>query len=171
MLWWFQVNSKGTQPYIHACIWSLRDSPPIQAATQHWALWPIVKTSVFIWLCWVLVVALRIFVALCRSFSGGLWHSSCNAWALDHVVPVVAAYQFSCSVACGILVPQPGIEPMSPALQGRFLTTGPPGKSLALLLSDHKSFWFWVESRKRDDSAKSPGCCRSYPVSRDPEKL
>ena len=24
--------------------------------------------------------------------------------------------------------PGPGIEPVSPALQGRFLTTGPPGK-------------------------------------------
>jgi len=32
-------------------------------------------------------------------------------------------------VACGILVPQPGIEPVSLVLQGRFLTTGPPGKS------------------------------------------
>ena len=27
------------------------------------------------------------------------------------------------------LVPQPGIELMSPALEGRYLTTGPPGKS------------------------------------------
>ena len=36
--------------------------------------------------------------------------------------------EFSCSVACGILVPQPGIEPVSLVLQGRFLTTGPPGK-------------------------------------------
>ena len=36
----------------------------------------------------------------------------------------------SCSVACGILVPRPGIELMSPALEGRFLTTGPTGKSL-----------------------------------------
>ena len=35
----------------------------------------------------------------------------------------------SCFEACGILVPQPGIEPVSPALPGRFLTTGPPGKS------------------------------------------
>ena len=35
-------------------------------------------------------------------------------------------------VACGILVPQPGIKPMSPALGGGFLTTGPPGKP-----SDH----------------------------------
>ena len=32
-------------------------------------------------------------------------------------------------MACGILVPPPGMEPMSPALEGRFLTTGPPGKS------------------------------------------
>ena len=31
-------------------------------------------------------------------------------------------------MACGILVPQPRIEPESPALQGRFLTPGPPGK-------------------------------------------
>ena len=32
----------------------------------------------------------------------------------------------SCPVACGILVPQTGIKPVSPAL----LTTGLPGKSL-----------------------------------------
>ena len=39
-------------------------------------------------------------------------------------------------VACGILVPQPGIEPVSaavepasPVLESRFLTTGPRGKS------------------------------------------
>ena len=31
--------------------------------------------------------------------------------------------------ACGILVPQPGIEPTSAALQRAFLTTGQPGKS------------------------------------------
>ena len=34
-------------------------------------------------------------------------------------------------VACGILDPQPGIEPMSLALEGRFLTTGPREKSLS----------------------------------------
>ena len=32
--------------------------------------------------------------------------------------------------ACGILAPQPGIEPAPPALEGEVLTTGPPGKSL-----------------------------------------
>ena len=31
--------------------------------------------------------------------------------------------------ACGILVPQPEIEPAPPALEGEVLTTGPPGKS------------------------------------------
>ena len=31
---------------------------------------------------------------------------------------------------CGILSPQPGIEPTPPAPEGKVLTTGPPGKSL-----------------------------------------
>ena len=31
-------------------------------------------------------------------------------------------------MAHGILVPQPGIKPTSPALEGGFLTTGPPEK-------------------------------------------
>ena len=37
--------------------------------------------------------------------------------------------------ACGILVPLPGIEPTSPALEGEVLTTGPPGKSHYLSLN------------------------------------
>ena len=41
----------------------------------------------------------------------------------------------SCPVACGILVPQPGIEPASPALEGGFFTTGPPGKSLISIIN------------------------------------
>ena len=35
----------------------------------------------------------------------------------------------TCSIARGILVPLPGMEPVSPALGGGFVTTGPPGKS------------------------------------------
>ena len=35
--------------------------------------------------------------------------------------------------ACGILVPQPGIEPTTPALAGEVLTTGLPGKSLEMI--------------------------------------
>ena len=34
------------------------------------------------------------------------------------------------SVARGVLVPQPGTEPTSPAVQGGLLTTRQPGKSL-----------------------------------------
>ena len=31
-------------------------------------------------------------------------------------------------------LPEPGLEPMSPALAGRFLTTAPPGKPLIVVL-------------------------------------
>ena len=34
---------------------------------------------------------------------------------------LVVAHGLSCPVACGILVPQPGIEPASPALIGRWI--------------------------------------------------
>ena len=37
-------------------------------------------------------------------------------------------FWLSCS-PCGILVPQPGIEPMSPTVEVQLLTTGPPGNS------------------------------------------
>ena len=55
---------------------------------------------------------------------------SVRALWLWRTVLVVEASGLSCPVACGILVPRPGIEPVSPALEGRFSTTGPPGKSL-----------------------------------------
>ena len=51
-----------------------------------------------------------------------------GSW-LWSVVSFVAAHELTCSRAHGILVPWPGIKPMSPALEGRFLTTEPPGKS------------------------------------------
>ena len=31
--------------------------------------------------------------------------------------------------ACGILAPSPGIKPSPPALEGKVLATGPPGRS------------------------------------------
>ena len=37
---------------------------------------------------------------------------------------------FFCCDACGISVPQPGIKPTPPALEGKVLTAGLPGKSL-----------------------------------------
>ena len=48
------------------------------------------------------------------------------------------ARRLSCSMLGGILVPRPGIEPMCPALQSGFLTTGPPRKSLCYIYFNHK---------------------------------
>ena len=42
---------------------------------------------------------------------------------------VVVVLGLSCSEPCGILVLQPGTEQMFPELEGRFLTTGTPGKT------------------------------------------
>ena len=53
---------------------------------------------------------------------------SCGAWGL-----LKAVRGLGYSVACGILVPQPWSEHAFPVLQGIFLTTGPPGKSLGIL--------------------------------------
>ena len=54
---------------------------------------------------------------------------SCVMWdlSLRRVGSVVEVCGFSCPAVYRILVLRPGIKPMSPALQGRFLTTGPPG--------------------------------------------
>ena len=49
--------------------------------------------------------------------------SSCGARALERMGLVSPQH-------VGILVPRPGIEPVSPALEGGFLTTGLRGKSL-----------------------------------------
>ena len=45
-----------------------------------------------------------------------------------------------CPAACEVLVPPPGIEPESPALEGGFFTTGPPGKSQGIVSLRHNSF-------------------------------
>ena len=66
-----------------------------------------------------------------------LWHvgfSRCGAWALESDGSVAVACGLRCPVICGVLVPRPGVKPMSPALGGRFLITGLPGKSPLLLL-------------------------------------
>ena len=47
--------------------------------------------------------------------------------------------------ACGIPATGPGIEPAPPALEGEVLTTGPPGKSLFVILNEvaFDIFFFW----------------------------
>ena len=60
-------------------------------------------------LCWVVVAAQTSLIVMC-----GL----------------------SCSAACGIVVPQPGTQPMSPALKGGFFSTESPGKFWSYLFLD-----------------------------------
>ena len=54
--------------------------------------------------------------------------------------PLFFFFQFL-STACGTLIPLPGIEPTVPALEGRVLTTGPPGESKAFPFLNRK---IWV---------------------------
>ena len=63
--------------------------------------------NIYLWLYLLLVAPLRIFIMACR---------------------------FSSPTAGGMLVPSSGIEPESPALEGEFLTTGPPRSPKALVL-------------------------------------
>ena len=84
-----------------------------------------------------LVAARGIFVASCRIFHCGalilqLW---CKG-------SIVVACRLSCPVTRGILVPTPRTKPVSPELQGGFLTTGPRGKSLG-------SFVFFFQLKYR----------------------
>ena len=79
----------------------------------------------FIWLHWVWVTAHGIF-----------------CWASVRLLSVVADRLSGPSVY-GILLPWTGIRLVSPALEGTFLTTGPPGKSLWWLSI---SFWEAIRS-------------------------
>ena len=56
--------------------------------------------------------------------------------SLRRTSSVVVARGLSCPAACGILVPQPGIQRVTPTLEGGVFITGPPGKSLP-----HNSKW------------------------------
>ena len=78
---------------------------------------------------------------------GAIWRSSPHSlslyiylfmWLHRVLLFIVSWLWHSGLVACGILVPQPGIKPMSPALKGGFLTTGPPEKCSSLCS------WLWA---------------------------
>ena len=69
-----------------------------------------------------------------------LWHPGSSQ---HHAGSFVAAHGLSYFVACGILVPPPGIAPLSSASQDGFLTIGPPGQSLLhlFLLTSQGTMW------------------------------
>ena len=61
--------------------------------------------------------------------------SYCGARALGTRASVVAAPGSSAQAQRLWDLPGPGLEPMSPALAGRLLTTAPPGKSLVTIIN------------------------------------
>ena len=96
---------------------------------------------------WVLVAVHGIFVEACRIFPCGVRVFSLS---LRRASSVIVACGLNCPVAYGILVPCPGIEPASPALEGGFFTTGPPGKSLYIY------YWAHYTSRSLDSKPWRP---------------
>ena len=56
---------------------------------------------------------------------------------------VVVSCRLNYPLASEILVPRPGIKPASPALEGKFFTTVPPGKSLScsFVFNFSKGMW------------------------------
>ena len=69
--------------------------------------------------------------------------SSCGLWALERRLSSCGAWAWLLRGMWDL--PGPGIEPMSPALAGGFLTTVPPGKSnLSLLFGSCIDFYFFV---------------------------
>lgn len=91
-----------------------RRSEVAEGGRNKTAIGTILRSSVcfLVWLLWVLVASGEI-------FSSGSW-------------TLTAACGHSGSVARGILDAPTGIELVSPALQGGFLTPGPLGKSQEL---------------------------------------
>ena len=111
-------------------------------------------------------IFIRLFLVLVvvpRFLAVGAWLlSSYSLWAPEHGVSVVVLCGLICPMACGILVPWPGIEPTLPALEGRFLTTGPPGKSPPFL-----SLFLWLSSwalQVTSTSSCSPPSLSSAPI-------
>ena len=76
----------------------------------------------------------------------GAWASHCGGssccgaqapgvWASVVVARGLSSCGAQTQLLCGMWdLPRPGLEPVSPALAGGFLTTAPPGKSSAITL-------------------------------------
>ena len=95
--------------------------------------WPCTQPHCSIlapWTCQVHSCFLGLFVLLIPSAQNAL---PVFFFLLNWVF--IRACGLSCPMTCRILGPQPGTEYVYPALEGKFLTTGPPGKSLFFLSS------------------------------------
>ena len=91
----------------------------------------------FFWLCWVFVAVHRLSLVVASGGNSSLrcvGFSCYEAWALGTRASVVVAQKLSsCDSRASLLcfmwdLLGPGIEPVSPALAGGFLTTAPPDR-------------------------------------------
>ena len=94
------------------------------------------KSTILFFLIFIYVFLLfiwlhRVLVATCGALS--LQHAG-SLLLQPRVGSLAAAHGLSCPRTCGIPIPRPGIKPRSPTLEGGFLTTGSPGKSLKSII-------------------------------------
>ena len=115
MHWFPYLWCVGLFPYLW-CIGSSCDAS-ISPTCDTWVL---VVTHCFPYL-WYMGSSCGTSVSLLISLLVMHGFCSCSAWNYQNVAPQNV----------GLLIPWPGIEPASPALEGGFLTTGPLGKSLS----------------------------------------
>ena len=107
---------------------------------------PLWSVLFIVYIFWQYIFKINSLLHVCLAALG----LSCVVWdiSLWFTDCLWFCVQGSCPLACGIFVPGSGIEPMSSALQGRFLTTGPPGKSLSnvFLNKSYSCAWFksWI---------------------------
>ena len=106
----------------------------------------------------VLAASRRFFIEVCGLLT------SCEMQAQERADSGAVSWRLSCSEACGLLVPRPGIEPAYPILEGEFSTTGPPEKSHAWTFCLHRGDIQDVPRQKRSQ------CC-SYPPIKNKIKL
>ena len=107
----------------------------------HHCLSVCIVLFIYLCLCWVfvadhglsLVAVLGLLIAV-SSLVAGTGLQTSGLQQLRHWGSVVLVQGLSCPAACGILVPRSGMEPVSLALAGGFLTIGSPGKSCIVLL-------------------------------------
>ena len=93
------------------------------------------------------------------SATRGIFTAACEFFCYPACASLVVLYglhacRLSSPTACGVLVLPPGMEPASPALEGIFLTTGPPQKSQRTLKEESEMVSFaisWPWECGKDD--------------------
>ena len=113
---------------------------PIKTVTEHCTFFFInlfIYLCIYFWLRWVFIAAHGLSLVAASGGHSSLW---CTCLSLQWLLLLQStgsrhAGFSSCGAWAQLLhgmwdLPRPGIEPVSPALAGRFSTTAPPGKSL-----------------------------------------